>query len=114
MTTTRADSIDNLRATISRFVCERHWESFQTPKNLAMAMIVEAAELVEEFQWLTEDQSLKLDDEKRQAVSDELADVLIYLIHLADSLEIDLLQAAHRKARRNTGKYPVETPSLDR
>ncbi len=113
MTATKDDTIDNLRKAISHFVAERHWEPFQTPKNLAMAMIVEAAELVEEFQWLTEEESQKLDGQKRQAVSDELADVLIYLIHLADSLEIDLLQAAHEKTERNREKYPTTTPSLD-
>jgi NTP pyrophosphatase (non-canonical NTP hydrolase) len=90
------------------FARERGWEQFHTPKNLAMAMIVEAAELVEHFQWLTPEQSQALDAKTRKKVAEEVADVLIYLTRLADVLDIDPLQAAFDKLKLNAVKYPVE------
>ena len=90
------------------FVAERDWDQFHSPKNLAMALSVEAAELVELFQWLTEAESAALDAERRQRAADELADVLVYLVRIADRLDIDLLQAAGEKLERNAVKYPAE------
>jgi NTP pyrophosphatase (non-canonical NTP hydrolase) len=100
-------SLDALRDAMRRFAAERDWQQFHTPKNLAMALSVEAAELLEHFQWLTAEQSLQLDDKRRREVADELADVLLYLTRLADVLEIDPLAAARRKLRDNARKYPV-------
>jgi NTP pyrophosphatase (non-canonical NTP hydrolase) len=100
--------LDELKQRLRVFAHERDWEQFHSPKNLAMAMIVEAGELVEHFQWLTEQQSQMLDPSRREQVALELADVLIYLVRLADRLEIDLLDAAARKIELNTRKYPVE------
>ena len=102
------DSLDNLRARINAFVDERDWAQFHTPKNLAMAMIVEAAELVEQFQWDTPMESQQLSPEKREAVSHELADTLVYLLRLAEVLQIDLIEATNKKIALNALKYPVE------
>ena len=102
------DSLANLRVKINQFVAERDWAQFHTPKNLAMAMIVEAAELVEQFQWDTPMESQQLSPEKREAVSHELADTLVYLLRLADVLQIDLLEATNKKIALNALKYPVE------
>lgn len=85
----------------------RAWAPYHTPKNLAMALIVEAAELVEQFQWLTPEESVALSAEKYEAVRQEMADVLIYLTRLADILDIDLLAAATDKIEINARKYPV-------
>ena len=103
-----ADSLQDLRAKINTFVTERDWAQFHTPKNLAMAMIVEAAELVEHFQWDTPQESQHLTPEKREAVSHELADTFVYLLRLAEVLEIDLIEAANQKITLNALKYPVE------
>jgi NTP pyrophosphatase (non-canonical NTP hydrolase) len=101
-------SLDALRAEIRAFAQARDWEQFHTPKNLAMAMIVEAAELVEHFQWLTPEQSQALDPKTRGKVAEEVADVLIYLTRLADVLGIDPLAAAFDKIQVNAAKYPIE------
>lgn len=103
-----ADSLNDLRARIDAFVQERDWAQFHTPKNLAMAMIVEAAELVEQFQWDTPQQSQQLTPEKREAVSHELADTFVYLLRIAEVLKIDLIEAANAKIELNAKKYPVE------
>lgn len=100
--------LEALRDRLREFARERDWEQFHAPKNLAMALIVEAAELVEHFQWLTESESKTLSPEKREQVAQELADVLIYLVRLADRLDIDLLDAAARKIVINAGKYPAD------
>ena len=100
-------SLDELRAALRRFAAARDWEQFHTPKNLAMALSVEAAELLEQFQWLTPEQSKRLDARRHRAVEEEIADVLLYLTRLADVLEIDALAAARRKMRINARKYPV-------
>lgn len=96
-----------LRDALRKFTAERDWQQFHTPKNLAMALAVEAAELLEHFQWLTADESTRLDARTRRAIADEIADVLLYLTRLADVLEIDPLAAARRKMRENARKYPV-------
>lgn len=100
------DSIDQLRQRLSEFACLRDWQQFHSPKNLSMALIAEAAELVEHFQWLTEDQSKNLDDGKREEVALEMADILIYLIRCSDQLEIDLIDATQRKIVINEKRYP--------
>ena len=101
-------SLEDLKEQLREFARERDWEQFHSPKNLAMALIVEAAELVEHFQWLTEAQSRTLDAEKREQVAQELADVFLYLVRLADRLDIDLMDAAQRKIVINAHKYPAD------
>jgi dCTP diphosphatase len=102
------NELEELRIRISEFARERDWDQFHSPKNLAMALIVEAAELVEQFQWLKQDESRALAGEKLAAVEQELADILVYLVRIADQLNIDLLAAARRKIKSNEAKYPVE------
>ena len=103
-----ADSLKELRAKIEAFVTARDWAQFHSPKNLAMAMIVEAAELVEHFQWDTIEESYQLSDEKRKEVGHELADTFVYLLRLAEVTGIDLIAAANEKIALNALKYPVE------
>lgn len=98
-----------LRDALREFTAARDWRQYHTPKNLAMAMIVEAAELVEQFQWMTPEQSLSLTPEQHAAVRDEVADTLIYLVELADVLDIDLIAAARDKMAKNALKYPAPT-----
>jgi NTP pyrophosphatase (non-canonical NTP hydrolase) len=86
---------------------ERDWDQFHSPKNLSMALSAEVAEIIEHFQWLTEEQSSNLPNDKLEEVATELADTLIYLIRLADKLNIDLLIAAQNKIEVNEKKYPV-------
>lgn len=102
------DSLQDLRTRVNQFVAERDWGQFHTPKNLAMAMIVEAAELVEQFQWDTPAESQHLSPEKREAVSHELADTFVYLLRIAEVLDIDLIEAANQKIDLNALKYPIE------
>ncbi|MES9834391.1 MAG: nucleotide pyrophosphohydrolase [Candidatus Thiodiazotropha sp. DIVDIV] len=102
------DSLDNLNKRLKAFAQSRDWEQFHTPKNLAMAMIAECAELVEHFQWLTPEQSMDLSEEKHEEVALEMADILIYLIRSAERLDIDLIQAAERKIAINEARYPEE------
>lgn len=99
-------SLEQLALELRRFAGERDWEPFHTPKNLAAALIVEAAELLEHFQWLTPEQSCNLAPETRTEVAHEIADVLIYLTRLADQLGIDMLAAASEKMALNARKYP--------
>lgn len=99
---------DLLISRLRNFAQERDWEQFHTPKNLAMAIAGEAGELVAEFQWLTEDQSGTLDPDRMARVQAEAADVLLYLVRLADKLQFDLLDAAHRKIDINENRYPAE------
>jgi dCTP diphosphatase len=103
-----ADTLDDLRMRINTFVAERDWAQFHTPKNLAMAMIVEAAELVEQFQWDTPQESQHLMPDKLEAVSHELADTFVYLLRIAEVLKIDLIVAANQKIDLNALKYPAE------
>jgi dCTP diphosphatase len=101
-------SLDLLRERLRQFVSERDWDQFHSPKNLAMALLVEAAELMEPFQWLTPEQSERLPAETRSEVEMEVADVLLFLLRLCDRLGIDPVEAAHRKLALNAEKYPVE------
>lgn len=102
------DPIQQLAQDLNQFAQARDWQQFHSPKNLASALTVEASELLEHFQWLTEAQSHQLDDDKRQAVSFEMADVLLYLVQLSSALNIDLMDAARRKMVINAQRYPVE------
>jgi NTP pyrophosphatase (non-canonical NTP hydrolase) len=104
-----SDPLVELRDALRAFTRAREWDRYHTPKNLAMALIVEAAELAEHFQWLTAEESQSLrHGAKREEIRDELADVLIYLIELADTLDIDLAAAARAKIEKNALKDPVE------
>lgn len=102
------DSLNLLRERLREFVHERDWEQFHSPKNLAMAMIVEAAELVEHFQWATEQESHNLSAEKREQVAQEIADTFVYLLRLSDVLGLDIIDAANRKIDLNAIKYPAD------
>ena len=102
------DTIDALRDKLRQFADERDWDQFHSPKNLAMALSVEAAELLEHFQWLSDAESAILTQEKCAKIREELADVLLYLIRLADKLHIDLATAAADKLGVNAQKYPVQ------
>lgn len=100
-------ALNGLQQRLREFARERDWDQFHSPKNLAMALIAESAELVEHFQWLTEEQSMQLPDQKLREVEQELADIFLYLLRLADKLNIDLLAAAAHKIDLNARKYPA-------
>ncbi|MDE2274841.1 MAG: nucleotide pyrophosphohydrolase [Burkholderiales bacterium] len=102
------DSLDDLAQQLDRFAKDRDWQQFHSPKNLASALVVEAGELLEHFQWLTEEQSRTLSPEQRDAAGAEVADVLLYLIQLAGALGIDPIAAARAKLSLNAQKYPVD------
>ncbi len=102
------DQLQDLKERLRRFAEERDWDQYHSPKNLAMALIVEAAELVEHFQWITLEQSQSLTDDKKTEVEAELADILIYLVRIADKLDVDLYRAALAKLQNNSEKYPVD------
>lgn len=108
MTPTDTDGLGGLRDSLRKFAAERDWDQFHSPKNLASALAVEAAELLEVFQWLTEEESRALTPEQHARAREELADVLNYLVRLADKLDVDLLAAARDKIRKNALKYPVD------
>ncbi len=108
MVKSSGDKFADLRDRVRAFADERDWDQYHSPKNLAMALIVEAAELVEHFQWLSEEQSNRLSKETEQEVRAELADILIYLARIADKLDIDLYQAALDKLQDNARKYPAD------
>ena len=101
------DGLAFLRDALRRFAAERDWDQYHSPKNLAAALCVEAAELLEHFQWLTEDASKSLSIETLSKVNEEMADVLLYLVRLADKLDVNLLDAAKRKIELNARRYPV-------
>ena len=103
-----SDRIARLKKTLVQFAKERDWEQFHTPKNLAMAMSVEAAEVMELFQWLTEAQSKRLSSARIEELSDELADTYIYLLRIAAHYDIDLVGAAEKKIKKSARKYPVQ------
>ncbi|MDP1610834.1 MAG: nucleotide pyrophosphohydrolase [Sulfuritalea sp.] len=104
---TTITDLTTLRDALRAFCAARNWHRYHTPKNLVMALSVEAAELVEHFQWATPEESLNLAPEKRAEVADEIADVLIYLTELADVLDIDPIAAAREKIVKNAVKYPA-------
>jgi NTP pyrophosphatase (non-canonical NTP hydrolase) len=98
---------DRIKKQVRQFVAEREWDQFHSPKNLSMALIVEAAEMVEHFQWLTEEQSCNLTLEQLSEVELELADIQVYLISLAEKLQLDLIAAVEKKLVLNARKYPA-------
>jgi len=100
--------LDDLAARLREFAVERDWEQFHAPKNLSMALAVEAAELMEHFQWLSEKESAALAPEAKRKAAEELADVFIYTVRLAERLGVDLETAVEEKIRANAAKYPVE------
>jgi NTP pyrophosphatase (non-canonical NTP hydrolase) len=100
--------LEALQTALRAFAQEREWEQFHSPKNLAAALTVEAAELLEHFQWITEEQSRALGEEKKNVIAEEVADVFLYLLQLSDKLHIDLVTAAKRKLEINAAKYPVD------
>jgi dCTP diphosphatase len=100
--------LTQLRDALRQFAAERDWDQYHSPKNLASALAVEAAELLERFQWLTEDQSRNLPPPELQKVREEMADVLNYLVRLADKLDVNLLEAARDKMKLNEQKYPAD------
>jgi dCTP diphosphatase len=97
-----------LRDRLRAFAEARDWDQFHSPTNLSMALMVEVAELMEHFQWVTEAQSGRLDAAKKAAVAEELADILLYLVRLSDKLGVDLTKAALQKLEKNAAKYPAE------
>ena len=102
------NEIESLRNQLRTFAVDRDWDQFHSPKNLASALAVEAAELLEHFQWLTEAESQQLPPEALNEVGNEVADVLLYLIRISDKLGIDLIAAANAKIVLNAEKYPLE------
>ena len=102
------ESLESLRDRLREFARERDWDQYHTPKNLSMALIGEAAELIEHFQWVDGEQSHLLADKTRQSVEEELADILIYLVRISDKLDVDLYQAVERKIAINERKYPAD------
>lgn len=106
--TATAAGLRQLQDRLQEFARVRDWEQFHSPKNLAMALIVEAAELVEHFQWLTEQQSANLPSDKQQLVAMELADIFIYTLRLADQLNVELLPTVLQKISANEKKYPAD------
>lgn len=99
--------IADLQQRLRQFAAERHWQPHLTPKNLAMALVVEAAELVEIFQWKTAEESQQLDEADKQHLGEEISDVLLYLLQIADRTGVDVAQAVERKLLLNARKYPA-------
>lgn len=108
MSAVNNDSLELLKLAMRQFAQEREWEQFHSPKNLSMALAGETAELLDCFRWLTEEGSYQLDDDQMSAVKDELADVLLFTVRLADKLNVDLFSAAKDKIAKNAERYPAE------
>ena len=102
-----SDSLTELARLVKGFADARDWEQYHTPKNLAMALAVEAAEIMEHFQWKTAQESQSLTEEQHHEVAMELADVFIYLMRLAQSLDVDLIAAANEKMAANEHRFPT-------
>ena len=102
------DPLRELRDALRAFAAERDWDQFHSPKNLSMALSVEAAELLEHFQWIKEEDSSRLPPQALEKISEEMADVLLYLLRLADKLDVDIVRAAKDKMRVNAEKYPAD------
>ena len=101
-------ALEQIKLKLREFAADRDWDQFHSPKNIAMALNVEAGELQEHFQWLTELQSKQLDTETLDEVAEEIADVQLYLIRLADKLDIDIVASTLKKMEKNAKKYPAE------
>lgn len=102
------NDLNEIKEKLRQFAMARDWDQFHSPKNLSMALAGEVGELIELFQWLTEEQSNNLSREQYVAVEEEVADVFLYLLRLADKLGVDLLKAANNKIVINEQKYPVD------
>ncbi|MCY4420529.1 MAG: nucleotide pyrophosphohydrolase [Gammaproteobacteria bacterium] len=100
-------ALEDLKQELKEFAQARDWEQFHSPKNLSMALSVEASELVEHFQWMTEEQSACLDDEKHAAVALEMADIFIFLLRLSERMNVDLMEVTRQKIVLNHQRYPV-------
>jgi len=100
--------LEDIKHRVRVFAKARDWDQFHSPKNLAMAMSVEVGELMEHFQWLTEQQSAAPDAKTKAAIIDEIADIQVYLVRLADKLDVDILQAVEQKIQKNEQKYPAD------
>lgn len=109
--TDETTSIGEMKALVAQFAAERNWAIYHTPKNLASSVAIEAAELMEHFQWLTptESDAVRLDPEKKAAVGEEMADVLSYLLEMANRLDLDLANAFFKKQEKNAIKYPKDS-----
>jgi NTP pyrophosphatase (non-canonical NTP hydrolase) len=105
--TVAESEFEQIKMRVHQFAVERDWDQFHSPKNLSMALIAEAAELIEHFQWMTEEQSNSLSSEKLAEIELELADIQIYLVRLADKLQLDLVTAVEKKLGLNEKKYPA-------
>lgn len=103
-----ADSLQDLARNLATFAAARDWQRFHSPKNLASALVVEAGELLEHFQWMSEEESRALGPSQRAAVGQEIADVLLYLVQLSTALGLDAVDEARRKLELNEERYPVE------
>lgn len=101
-------TVQDLKQIVSKFVAERDWDQFHSPKNLSMSIAIEAAELMEHFQWISQEASACLDIEKRNEVREELADVVCYCLALANSMNFDLADSVRTKMERNRAKYPAD------
>lgn len=108
MSSDQDTTIEHLRSEVREFVAQRSWEKFHSPKNISMALAIEAAELMEHFQWISQDESRQPDAEKLLKIGEEISDVLCYLMAMANTLEIDLTTTFTRKMELNRKKYPVE------
>ena len=108
MASDQSTSIADLRNEVQQFVAERCWEKFHSPKNISMALAVEAAELMEHFQWLSEAEVDSIDESKRADVCEELSDVFCYVLAMANTLDVDLTERFRKKMDRNRQKYPIE------
>jgi NTP pyrophosphatase (non-canonical NTP hydrolase) len=100
--------LDNIKAELKKFAQDRDWEQFHSPKNLSMALSVEVAELLEHFQWLKEQDSYQHNDKKAQDIAEEIADIQIYLVLIADQLKIDIIDAVNKKIERNKERFPID------
>ena len=105
------DTVKNISNDLKQFAIDRDWEQFHTPKNLSMALIAEAAELVEHFQWLTPEQSKTISGEKLKDISYEMADIFIYLLRMAEQLDVDLVTATRKKMAINEKRFPAGSSS---
>ncbi len=104
----RETTLQQLKEQVGNFVRERDWEQFHTPKNLSMSIAIEAAELMEHFQWLTVEQSKDLPDPALHDIGEELADIVIYSLSMANALNLDLAQTVRAKMAKNISKYPSD------
>jgi NTP pyrophosphatase (non-canonical NTP hydrolase) len=102
------NELSGLLAKLRAFSEARDWDQFHSPKNLACALSVEASELLEQFQWMKEDESRKLSSEKLAAVESEVADVFCYLLMISEKLGVDLIKSANKKIELNESRYPID------